>query len=356
MKIRLHPRNLLLYCAVAAASIAFSSFYGGPASYTWLYAVLLLIPLSAAYIGANYHFLRIFQEIEVHRLVRGEDHFYRAKIENSSPLPIHNMGIRLHADRCTLYEMENGQKLSLEPHGIKELTSGISCKYAGSYDIGIRNVDFTDPFGLFTVILDVPYTFRAVVSPPVTNLADTVLDLENLFNSSYLKSSRLTEDTPGSDMRPYQTGDPLKAINWKVSARLGEMVTRIPDKMEKRTVTILMQAAYDPDRKPDPAFLQKRDYFLEFAVSASWHFAGQGVPVRLLYPAGRIVDRTIDSYETFMDFYNTVADGIFYYSKQEFEQFRALSEDLRKSAYDNATGILIREDPEPGQNNFTIVE
>ena len=103
-------------------------------------------------------------------------------------------------------------------------------------------------------------------------------------------------------------------------------------------------------------FLQKRDYFLEFAVSAAWHFAGQGIPVRLLYPAGRIVDRTIDSYETFMDFYNTVADGIFYYSKQEFEQFRALSEDLRKSAYDNTTGILIREDPEPGQNNFTIVE
>ena len=57
-----------------------------------------------------------------------------------------------------------------------------------------------------------------------------------------------------------------------------------------------------------------------------------------------------------MDFYNTVADGIFYYSKQEFEQFRALSEDLRKSAYDNTIGILIREDPEPGQNNFTIVE
>ena len=195
-----------------------------------------------------------------------------------------------------------------------------------------------------------------MVSPPVTDLADTVLDLENLFNSSYLKSSRLTEDTPGSDMRPYQTGDPLKAINWKVSARLGEMVPRIPDKMEKRTVTILMQAAYDPDREPDPAFLQKRDYFLEFAVSAAWHFAGQGVPVRLLYPAGRIVDRTIDSYETFMDFYNTVADGIFYYSKQEFEQFRALSEDLRKSAYDNTTGILIREDPEPGQNNFTIID
>lgn len=356
MKLLLHPRNLILYFMVAAGSVAFSSFYGGPASFAWLYAVLLLIPLSALYILANYAFLRVYQEIEVHRVVRGEDHRYSAKIENAFILPIHNMGIRLYSDRCSLYEIEDGQKLSLAPHESRELTSGISCKYAGSYDVGICGVDFTDPFGLFTVILDVPYSFRAVVSPPVTDLADTVLDLENLYNSSFFKSSRLAEDTPGSDMRPYQQGDPLNAVNWKVSARLGEMVTRIPDKMEKRTVTILMQAAYAPSREPDLEFLQRRDYFLEFAVSAAFHFAGQGVPVRLLYPAGRIVDRTVDSYETFMDFYNTAADGIFYYSREEFEQFQALSQDLRNSAYDNAAGILIREDPGPGQNNFTIIE
>ena len=266
--IRFHSKGMLLYCAAKAGSLVFSSFYGGPASFAWLYAMLLLIPLSALYIFVNFHFLRIYQEIEVHRPVRGEDHRYRAKIENAGVLPIHAMRLRLCSDRCSLYDIEEGQKLSLRAGESRELVSGISCRYAGSYNIGIHSVSFTDPFALFTVTLPVPYTFRAVVSPPVTDLADRVLDLENRINSSGRRSSRLFEETPGSGMRLYQRGDPMSAINWKVTARLGTPVTRVPDKMEKRTVTILMQAAYAPDREQDLDFLQKRDYFLEFAVSA----------------------------------------------------------------------------------------
>ena len=95
MKIRFHLKHIILYFAVAAGSLAFSSFYGGPASYAWLYAVLLLIPFSALYIFVNYTFLRVYQEIEVHRPVRGEDHKYRAKIENAGFLPIHAMGLHV---------------------------------------------------------------------------------------------------------------------------------------------------------------------------------------------------------------------------------------------------------------------
>ena len=157
-------------------------------------------------------------------------------------------------------------------------------------------------------------------------------------------------------MRPYRRGDSLSSINWKVSARLETLVTRVPDKMEKRTVTVLMQAAYAPDREQDLEFLQKRDFFLEFAVSAVWHFAGQGIPVRLVYPAGRVTHSTADSYETFMDFYSIAADGIFYYSRQEYEQFAALTADLRSSTNEDGTWILIREDPEPGQDPFTVFE
>ena len=356
MKIRFHLKHMLLYFAVVAGSLVFSSFYGGPASFVWLYAVLLLIPLSALYILANYTFLRVYQEIEVHRPVRGEDHKYRAKIENAGILPIHAMGLNIYSDRCDLYGIEDGQKISLGAGESRELVSGISCRYAGSYDIGIHSVSFTDPFALFTLTLEVPYTFRAAVSPPVTGLADRVLDLENRVNSTGLRSSRLSEETPGSDMRPYQRGDALSSINWKVSARLGSPVTRVPDKMEKRTVTILMQAAYDPDREQDLEFIQKRDFFLEFAVSAVWHFAGQGIPVRMVFPAGTVTRSTADSYETFMEFYNIAADGIFYYSQQEYEQFLSLTADPRSITNEDGTWILIREDPEPGQDPFTVFE
>ncbi|MGX8687282.1 MAG: DUF58 domain-containing protein [bacterium] len=354
--IRFHLKGMLLYCAATAGSLVFSSFYGGPAPFAWLYAMLLLIPLSALYIYVNFLFLRIYQEIEVHRPVRGEDHRYRAKIENAGILPIHAMRLRLCSDRCSLYDIEEGQKLSLRAGESRELVSGISCRYAGSYNIGIHSVSFTDPFALFTVTLPVPYTFRAVVSPPVTDLADRVLDLENRINSSGRRSSRLSEETPGSGMRVYQRGDPMSAINWKVTARLGTPVTRLPDKMEKRTVTILMQAAYAPDREQDLDFLKKRDYFLEFAVSAVWHFAGQGIPVRMIFPAGKVTRSAADSYETFMEFYSIAADGIFYYSGQDYEQFLSLISDPRSRTNEDGSWILIREDPGPGQDPVTVIE
>ena len=118
MYIQFHKKTLIPYLLILAASLAFSSYYGGPASFAWLYAVLLLLPFSAVYIAANYAFLRVYQEIEVHKLVRGEDHKYRAKIENAGPLPIHEMRLRTYTDRCNLYEIEDGHPVSLDPREI----------------------------------------------------------------------------------------------------------------------------------------------------------------------------------------------------------------------------------------------
>ena len=111
MNLHIHPKGAAIYFICLAASVVFASFYGGPVSFAWLYACLLLLPLSALYILLNYHFLRFYQEIEVHRIVRGEDHRYLAKIENAGPLPIHKMSLRTWDDRCHLYEIPDGQQV-----------------------------------------------------------------------------------------------------------------------------------------------------------------------------------------------------------------------------------------------------
>ena len=350
MQIHIHFKGLILYLAVLAASLVLASFYGGPLVYAWLFAILLMLPLSGAYILLNYRYLRIFQEIGLHRVSKNEDHKYRAIIENAGILPIHRMRLGTFSDRCDLYEISDGQEISLGTLEKKELVSGISCKYAGSYNIGIKTVTFTDPFSIFKVEFIVPYTFRAVVSPPITDIADSVLDLENLVNSMGLKSNRLYETIPGSDMRSYQAGDPMHSINWKVSARLSELVTRVPDKMEKRAVTIVAQAAHVPDNSQDLESLKKRDYFLEFIVSAAWHFAHQNLPVRLIYPAGKVSESVVDSHSSFMDFYSIAADGIFYNSEEEFKKIQEMAEGKRSGAHDTGTWIFIREDPEPGES------
>ena len=89
---------------------------------------------------------------------------------------------------------------------------------------------------------------------------------------------------------------------------------------------------------------------------AAWQLAKRGIPVRLIFPAGKITRATADSYETFMEFYEIAADGIFYYSEQEYEQFLSLTADPRSITNEDGTWILIREDPEPGQDPFTVIE
>ncbi len=354
MNITLHKKGFLIYMLALISGMVFSSFYGGPVSYAFLYSVIFLIPVSIIYIYINNHFLQIYQEVEVHKLTKGEDHRYRALIENASPLPIHNMRIGLWKERCNLYEIEDDKPLSLDSMEKLELSSAINCKYAGAYDIGIETVSFTDPFKIFTVKLDIPYSFRVIVSPQVTDIADKVLDLENQVNSSGLKSASLMEDTPGNNMREYVRGDQMTAINWKVSAKLSKLMVRVPDPMEKRTVTILLQASDVPERDQDLQYLKKRDRFLEFAVSAAFHFGKQSVPVRLIYPSGTVTESVVNSYETFMDFYSRAADGIYYGSNDTFTEIEKLSKDIRSNGNGQDTYIIIRENYENPEDFCTI--
>ncbi len=356
MKIHIHKRGIILYLFILLLSLIFASFYGGPVSFVWLYAVILILPLSILYTFLNYQFLRIFQEVEVHKLTRGETHSYRVLIENDSILPIYKMSILLLADRCSLYEIENGKELSLESFEKVELSSGISCKYAGAYNVGIEKISLSDPFGLYQVLLSIPYSFKAIVKPQITDVANKALEIENLINNSGLKSHKLFEEIPGSEVRPYQVGDNLHSINWKVSAKQSELMVRLPEKMEKRTVTLLLDAAAEPDSKQDVTYLKRRDYFLEFIISAAWNFGEQGVPVKLIYPSGQITQYTVDSYDSFMEFYSVVADGIFYGSDKAFKDVKKLVKERMTSVYENDTWIIIKEDYDPGEAFYTICD
>jgi len=356
MKITLFRKNFILYLFSLVAGIVFASFYGGPVAYAPLYALLLIIPVSLIYIVLNYAFLRVYQEVEIHKLTKGEDHKYRTLIENAGILPIHNMEIGTFKSRCNLYEIPDKTKISIDIHEKKELFSGINCLYAGVYDVGIENVSFTDPFHIISATFNIPYSFRAVVKPRITEIAGKALDLENLYSSRGRKSERLFEDIPGNDIRPYIKGDSLSSVNWKVSARASKLMVRVPDKMEKRTLSILMNADNTPESEQDTEFLIKRDYFLEFVVSAAWLFGNQGIPVKIVYPAGGVKEQLVDSRESFMSFYNTVSDGVFYASDQEHTKICDLVKSCRGNKNDRETWIVITENPGAGENAICICD
>ena len=354
MTVTIQKRGVILYLLILVGSLGFASFYGGPVVYVWLYAIFLLIPVSILYSILNYQCLRIYQEIEVHKVTRGEVHTYRTTIENAGLLPIYRMGIFLFTERCQLTDIKDGMPISLDGFEKQEITSGIICRYAGAYNVGIEKISLVDPFHLYEVMIEIPYTFKAVVNPPVTDKAFVALEIENLVNCTGLKSDISYEDILGNDVRAYERGDAFKSINWKVSAKLSKLMVRTPDKMEKSKVTMLLLAAKDPASKLDLEYLKRRDFFLEFIISAAWHFGSQCVPVQIIYPSGQIIKATVNSYETFMSFYDIVADGIFYSTDRIYDELRTMAAEHRGSGYENSTWIIINENPESDEEFYTI--
>lgn len=354
MKIRINKLRIFIFLLLLSAVLVLSGFAGGPVIYVPLYMLLLLIPVLALYILINYMTLKIYQEVDVHRLTKGEAHGYTAMIENSGFLPVRKLSLRLYKDRSYFDSISDGEELSLDIREKKKLSSVICCSFVGTYYVGIERVGFTAPFDLFSVEFNNPNSFKAIVAPRITDMADRALDIENTVNSTGLKSERLLEEIYGNDLRGYMKGDPLSSVNWKVSARLGELCVRLPDKLENRTVTIILEAAYLTENDQDIEVLRKRDRFLEFAVSAAWHFASQNVPVSLIYPNGKVTHSVVDSYESFMEFYLLAADKIYYRAEDEAEKLKKLADEWRCGLHEGDTGIIITEDPADGEDELTV--
>lgn len=354
MSVRFNIKGSILYIVILAAAVVFASFYGGVLPFTLLSGIILFIPVSVICIAVNYFCVSVYQGLSSHRVIKDERHDFMMSFENTGIIPIHNMELILHSDRCRFEGIEDGERICVGPRERIELTAKVECIYGGSYYFGIRSLGFTDIFGIITIRLNVPYSFRAIVSPKITETADAYMDIENIINSVGSKSDIKTEEIPGNDMRKYCPGDPLNKINWKVSARNNELMVRVPDKQDTKRITLILEPMNVPERMQDTDFLMRRDAFLEFAVSAAWYFVRRGLPVYIIYPAGRITEKQVDSYEAFREFYNDVSGGTLYRSDDEKDRMHALTQERRKPGFGNGTRVIILEDEWPGED-FCIV-
>ena len=74
------------------------------------------------------------------------------------------------------------------------------------------------------------------------------------------------------------------------------MYVRLPDKKESEMMTIVVI----PDAAPT---IEKRDYLLEYIVSATNWFAKQKKPIRIMYFCGSVKEYLVDNYNSFSIFY-----------------------------------------------------
>ena len=306
MKIKPYRLSLLIYGVLFIASLIWISLKGGTLPYMTFYTVLCLPFVSILYVGIVNLTIRFHQEMLSHKVTKGELSSYRVRVENVGFLPFVRITLLFETRLASLPGLSAEQEISLSPNDRWEQSTELICRYAGTYNIGITAYRMEDCFHLFRIERPIPTPFRAIVRPRLPEDGGLLPELDAIRNLLEMQT-QLTESTLGSDLREYQQGDSPRRIHWKNSARAQKLLTRLPEPKEMQLIQLVMIPLPQTQEFSD---VIRRDRFLETAVSVAYDFCRQKKEAVFYYPKGRILRKTVDSFESFWDFYENLPDEI----------------------------------------------
>jgi len=164
----------------------------------------------------------------------------------------------------------------------------------GVYDIGPLDVSYSDPFGLAVGHLQVGGTQSLYVVPPVVALGQSLSLAVSGEGSARLIQHLATGNDDDLMTREYRTGDALRRVHWRASARHGELMVRQEEQRsypEARLILDTRSDGYGPDVAPSE--LAPGSASFEWAItlvaSVGVHLHRSGFLVQVLETAPRQV-------------------------------------------------------------------
>ena len=175
----------------------------------------------------------------------------------------------------------------------------------GIFEIGPMTVVIGDPFGLALGEVTVAGTDRLVVTPRLATLPDTGLAILASDGASMLVRRAIGGEDDLST-REYRTGDALRRVHWRATARHGELMVRQEDPRshaEARVIVDTRRSGYLdtlPLRGPDESESESFELALSLATSIALHLARGGFAVEVVETAARQLD-PVAALEEFFD-------------------------------------------------------
>jgi len=135
----------------------------------------------------------------------------------------------------------------------------------GIYAVGPFVVEHEDPFGFATSTLAIGKPERLIVVPAVSSLTEGGPNLTDGEGNAHLVQRRVTGNDDDLTTREYRSGDALRRVHWRASARHGELMVRQEEHRSHPDARILVDtrlAGY-PDAVRDPGFSWSADWASE---------------------------------------------------------------------------------------------
>ncbi|HZW83357.1 MAG TPA: DUF58 domain-containing protein [Candidatus Deferrimicrobium sp.] len=169
-----------------------------------------------------------------------------------------------------------GQVLSLSRRETRTFTYQVQCLKRGYYQVGAATVRLGDVFGIFVRERLLRADRTLIVYPRIIALEKlNIPSLINLGSAATLRTSN--EDLTGpTGVRKYAKGDPLNRINWRATARIGQLQVKEYDLHTAPELGIFLDLT-------TKAYQNIPDHVLETAVTTAASIANFCYNKRLRY-------------------------------------------------------------------------
>ena len=274
----------MIYYFLCILAVVLASFVGGPVSYSVLFGLLLVTPVSFAYLLVVYLFFKIYQVVQSKHIGAYEPVGYYFVLQNEYLLNFCHIRTTMYSTFSYIEKMPENMEYELLPHESARYDTRLICRYRGEYRVGIKEITITDFLRLFSITYRVPEPVTAFVSPRIVKIAHLRIPVDPQQNS-YKEKYNLKHDFDAS-VRDYVPGDPFKGIHQKMSAKTGRLMSRLMTGEERQGISIFL----DTDRISDNEYeyIPVENKCLEIVLAIANYYAAADIPSKLkFYRSGK---------------------------------------------------------------------
>lgn len=322
-------RIVYMFCVFLA--LVFITFYGGNVPYMILDMLIVNCICAVAYIVCIFYSLRINQYIPEHMVDKESPIKMRFSIKNTGHITACSVQMKFMDDMSQTEGSRELSHISLEP--MKDLESNlyITCRYSGTYYVGLDKLQIADYFGIFRITFDMPQKIKVVVKPRIIEINS--LSFLN-SNEEYVDSSKYNTENvvPDNCVREYADGDSLRLIHWRNSSKAGKIMVRTLSSETTREYLVVIDGNISSSSYNEQII--KADMLRESALAI----------INYLYKCGYNVNCILDDNNTYIIYdwieFNRVYEAI---SECTFVKDIDIGELLKKSdmRYKYQTTIIV---------------